>query len=170
MRRSLRAVSAPDGASPLELSADALGTEGRKIRIMKLERDPFQIRRLRHDRLKQRPNRLGAGPGVGIGVHTGELASSSDMHLDDRIQIELAQKTGSVEAMIARIGVEIVQIKKQCAAAIADKGVEELRLSHVLVAKAQIGDRIFDQEWRGNAWAERLDSRCHTFEHIEIER
>ena len=71
------------------------------------------------------------------------------MQFDHRVQIELPQEGGGIELMVARIGVEIVQVKQQPTAAVADQRIEERRFAHLLIAEGHISDGVLTRNGEG---------------------
>jgi len=93
-----------------------------------------------------------------------------DMHLNHCVEVKRTQERGRAKAMIACIGVKIVQIKQQPTVTLANESVEKFWFGHVLIREVKIDDRILDKEWRRKARAQCSNPRCDHVQHLLIER
>src|SRR5919205_1186303 len=100
---------------PIKLCADAVVSHQRVVRKVKLESNTAEVRRARNGIIKQLPNGLRTRPRVRISVHSGEVVATGNVNFDYRAEIHLVKKGESVEAMIAGVGIKVVQIEQQAA-------------------------------------------------------
>src|SRR5262245_20247126 len=96
---------------------------------------------------------------MSVEVHSVELHATRHMNLADEAQVELAKQRVRVEPMIARIGVEIVQVEQQATAALATQRVEERGFVHFCARNVEVVDVVLEQERHGYAVDDRDDAR-----------
>ena len=135
-----------------------------------LEGDAAEVRAARQGPLEQRPDRIGNGVGVGVEIEAVELHAAGDVDLADMLELELGEHRRGVEAVVARVGVDVVQVEHQAAAALPAERVEEGRLVHLARRDVEVVDVVLEQERHRHALLHLADARHQQLDGFAVAR
>src|SRR5262245_61571611 len=105
---------------------------------MKFKGDALQARRKRHDVIQKLPDLLEHWPGVRVSVKSHQGHSSGYVNLVHIIEVKVAEIVSGVEAVIYRVGVEVVKVEQYAALCPAAEFIEEILFRKRLVAIANV--------------------------------
>src|SRR6266545_6230372 len=160
----------PDFARLAKLVAYTLFAEATVVRRFQLIRNAAKIGRRADHELEQLPDLCWALARVCVSVHPAKLFAACDMDLRHSGQIELGHKCVGVDAVIARVGVEIVEVEHERTSRSGGKRVEERRFAHVLLGNVHVVDVVFKQKRRADLALHIPDTFANHVQHIRIAR
>ncbi len=136
----------------------------------KLEDHTADVRAAWQRPFKQRPHRLGHDVAVRVEIEAVELHAAGDVNFADMFKFDLGQQRPGVEAVVARVGVEVVQIKHQATATLAAQRVEEARFVHLGLGDVEVVDVVLKQKRRRHALLHFMDARHQHVQRAAVAR
>ena len=88
---------------------------------------------------------------MGVEIEAVELEPAGDVDLDDAVEVEAVEEGLRIDAQVACVGMEIVQVEQQPASRRRRQRVEKAGLVERRFRELEIGDVVLDQERRGEA-------------------
>ena len=107
---------------------------------------------------------------MGVEIEAVELHAAGDVDLADVLELELGEQGTRIEAMVARVRVDVVQVEHEPAAAFAAERVEKGRFVHLAVRDVEVVDVVLEQEGHGHAPPHFADARHEQLDRLAVAR
>ena len=154
----------PQIAHAAELAIEPFGAQFFEPRAEQLEDHAADVAAARQDLLEQGPDRFGRSTRVGVEIEAVELEPAGNVDLDDLVEVEAIEEGRRVDAQVARIGMEVVQVEQQPASRRRRQRVQKAGLVECRFRVLEIGDVVLDQERRGDPPLDVEDAPCDQVE------